>query len=133
MFNFRHETRNDANSDGVTAADAKFARKPEFALHYGNTVQPGPGAMAYAYESLSLAPFPVSGPTIATRTPINPTAAPMYVLQSIPIASYGGTVAGQMVGQPLFNPYGNGYSGAPPQNFAYVPNAVDPTDARRVL
>lgn len=133
MFSFRHKTRNDPNSDGVTASDAAFRRKPEFTLQYGATVQPTAGAMAYAYESLSLAPFPVSGPTIATRTPINPTAAPMYVLQSIPIASYGGIVAGQLAAQPLFNPYGGGYSGAPPPNFAYVPNQVDPTVQRRTL
>jgi len=133
MINFRHTTRNDPANDGVTAADANYIRKPAFSINYGATEQPSPGAQAYAYESYALPPFPVSGPTIATRTPIRPTTSPMYVLQSIPIASYGGTVAGQMVAQPLFNPYGVGYSNAPPQGLSYIPNLVDPTVQRRTL
>jgi len=129
MFRFRHKTRREV---GVHAADARVV-KPQFELHYSNTVQPSAGAMAYALESLSLAPFPPSGPTIATRDPIRPTTRPMYALQSIPLVSLGGTVSGQMAMQPLFNPFGGGYSGPAPQNFTFVPNAVDPTITRRSM
>jgi hypothetical protein len=130
MFSFRHKTRNDLSSDGVTASTAKFS-VPGYSAHYGATVQPTAGAMAYAYESLALVPFPPSGPSIATRHPINPTTPPLYALQSIPVAGYGGIVAGQMSQQPLFNPYGGGYSGDAPAQFTFIPNAVDPETQRR--
>ena len=125
MFSFRHQHRNKA--DGLQAAAANFSGAG-YSASYGATVQPSPGAMAYAYETLGLVAFPPSGPSIATRTPINPTATPLYVLQSIPMVSFGGTVSGQMVAQPLFNPYGGGYSGPSPVQHLFAPNLVDPTN-----
>jgi hypothetical protein len=134
VFKFNHTTRNEApaGQPGLDAGDARIAA-PIFEIQYQNTVQPSPGAMAYAFESLALTPYPVSGPTVATRRPINPTAQPMYVLQSVPLVglSFGGTVAGQLVTQPLFNPYGGGYSGEAPTQFAFAPNAVDPLASQR--
>lgn len=125
-FSFRHKARHE---HGIEASDARFT-VPGFGLHYGNTTQPSPGAMAYAYEVLALPQFPPSGPTVATRRPINPTSKPMYVLQAVPavsVSGFGGTVAGQLALAPLFNPY-QGFSGiAPMEIHAIPPNIVDPT------
>ena len=130
MFHFRHSHRNQVG--GLSAGAARISA-PGYTNHYGLTAQPTPGAMAYAYESLALVPYPPSGPSVATRTPIRPTSKPMYVMQSVPLAGYGGIVAGQMITQPLFNPYG-GYSGfAPPAMSFMPPNIVDPSQMNGML
>lgn len=129
MFTFRHSHRNHVG--GLVASAARFG-PPGYSAHYGQTAQPTPAAMSYAYESLALIPYPPSGPSIAVRDPIKATAKPLYVLQSIPMVGLP-TVAGQLVGQPLFNPYG-GYSGPSPLPINVMPpNIVDPAQAAGML
>lgn len=71
---------------------------------WGRKRLPGPGAMNYALESLALAPFPVSGPTVAVRQPRMVTQAPQeYVMQAVMIAGVP-TQAGQILAQPLYDP-----------------------------
>jgi hypothetical protein len=66
---------------------------------------PGPGAMNYAYETLALAPFPVAGPSVATRTPLRVTQGQQaYVRHTVGISGAGGTQAGQVMSAPLFDP-----------------------------
>lgn len=84
---------------------------------------PGPGAMNYAYEGLSLAAQSPIGPGVRTRTPIIPfaqipTEAPhMVTLAGLP------TVSGQLVKAPLYDPDNGGYGppliGTPPMPFPH--------------
>lgn len=66
---------------------------------------PGPGSGNYAFETLGLAAFTPSGPSVATRTPINPLAGgdQLYVMQAVGVDGIP-TVAGQVISQPLFDP-----------------------------
>lgn len=134
--------------DGVTASDAMWG-PARFRIVYEQKPQPSPGAQAYAYESLSLPPFPPSGPSITVRGngQPRPVATPMYTFQAIPLTGLGGTVAGSLYGGQLFDPNGPGFSGPPPyalspltaMNRATInpdfqatlrPNVVDPTRTR---
>lgn len=67
--------------------------------------QPSPGAQAYAWETLGLAPFSPIGPSVNVRKGISPLAGieqpvslQAVVLNGVP------TNAGQIYGQALFDP-----------------------------
>lgn len=68
-----------------------------------------PGANAYAFETLALAEFTPVGPSIVTRQPMRVTTANVYMYQQLGIAGYGGLVPGNMIMQPLVDPYSNSY------------------------
>ena len=130
-YTFRHKHKNHVG--GLSASAARFVGRGDYHAHYGLTDQPQAGADRYAYESLGLVPYTPIGPGQGARASVHATAKPLYVLQSIPVAGLGGIVAGQMIGQPLFNPY-SGYSGYPPLPVsAFPPNIVDPSQLKGML
>ena len=66
---------------------------------------PSPGAMRYAWESLGLEQFTPIGPGVATRKPIVPLPGGDQPYVGLAVRLDGiPTVAGQVVGQPLYNP-----------------------------
>lgn len=80
--------------------------------------QPSPGAQAFAWETLSLAQFTPAGPSITVRQGFRVLsgADQPYVGQAVSLEGVP-TTAGQVVGQPLFDPE-NGFvsSGMPIYN-----------------
>jgi hypothetical protein len=72
---------------------------------------PDPGAQAYAWETLGLEPFSPIGPGVRTRIGIKPLFAQVYTEQAV-ILNGIPTTAGQIFGQPLFDPSapGSGYT-----------------------
>ncbi len=70
----------------------------------------GPGAMNYAFDSLELAESTPIGPGIRQRQFWNKTQAPLFVDSMMrPVSGYGGVAQGQMISQPLLDPYNNRY------------------------
>lgn len=66
---------------------------------------PGPGTGNFAYETLSLFNLTPIGPGVRAREQIRSIGKQLYVLQSAPVVGVP-LVAGQIVGQPLYNPNG---------------------------
>lgn len=70
----------------------------------------GPGAMNYAFDSLALAESTAIGPAIRQRQFWNIRPVPLFVGEiSRPTSGYGGVAQGQMLSQPLLDPYNNSY------------------------
>jgi len=86
----------------------EIPRDPPEGLYQGvweKKRMPSPGAQAYAWETLGLAPFTPIGPAVTTRVGIHPlpgTPQPVS-LQAVPLDGIP-TTAGQVIGQPLFDP-----------------------------
>lgn len=71
---------------------------------------PGPGAMNYAFDTLSLAESSPIGPGVRQRQFWNKLPTPLFVPSpTAPMAGLGGVVHGQTISQPLFDPYSNVY------------------------
>src|SRR5271165_3390016 len=85
----------------------------QFHLSYGLRPQPDiGGALNYAYENYGLPLNNVAGPWMVARWPLPPIGSrPLGFYQTAPITSIGGLVPGQIISQPLLNPYdmGSGY------------------------
>ncbi len=67
---------------------------------------PDPGAQNYAYENLGLFEQTFIGPAVANRgaiLPLQPPQVYQYFVQTM--GGVGGLSAGQMIFQPLLNPY----------------------------
>lgn len=99
-------------------------KKGPFHLVWHKTHQPSPGVMNYAYETLALFPVTPAGPTVNVRQPhrfnplqpLQPVVTNAVPVQGIP------TTAGQIFGQPLFDPDTGHYTrGA--QGYGNVPYA----------
>lgn len=70
----------------------------------------GPGAMSYAFETLALAESTPIGPGIRQRVFWNTIEPPLFVPEMTrPTSGYGGVAQGQLIAQPLFDPYSNRY------------------------
>lgn len=114
----------------------EIPRDPPEGLYQGvweKKRQPSPGAQAFAWETLSLAQFVPSGPSITVRQGFKPlpgTQQP-YVGQAVNLDGVP-IVAGQMVGQPLFDP-NSGYvgSGLPIVNNPF-PFSSEPAGGRAI-
>lgn len=86
----------------------EIPRDPPEGLYQGvweKRRMPSPGAQAYSWETLSLAQFTPIGPAVNTRIGIQPlpgtpqpVALKAVTLDGVP------TTAGQVIGQPLFDP-----------------------------
>jgi hypothetical protein len=97
MWPFRKKTALDPGNAGFNELPgtykAVWQRKP----------MPDPGAQNYAWESLAMAQFAPSGPSVATRKPIISTMGQMYVGKAVVLNGIP-TMAGGIVGQPLMDP-----------------------------
>ncbi len=91
---------------------------------------PGPGAMNMAFETLQLAQFPVSGPSIAVRDKMSVIQPQQLAVEkSVSIAGIP-TTAGQVLGQPLFDPKsGMGIGVQPMNNVPYDKKGIAPAGA----
>lgn len=114
----------------------EIPRDPPEGLYQGvweKKRQPSPGAQAFAWETLSLAQFVPAGPSITVRQGIRPLAGTEqpYVGQAVNLDGVP-TTAGQMVGQPLYDP-NNGYvgSGLPIYNNPF-PFSSEPDGGRAI-
>lgn len=75
---------------------------------------PGPGAQNYAFDSLALAESTAIGPAIAQRSFWKTIMQPLFVNNlTRPTSGYGGVAQGQLLSQPLFDPYNNSYGAIP--------------------
>lgn len=77
---------------------------------------PDPGAQPFAWEALGLPPFTPIGPAVANRDQIRATFSQLYSLQAVPLQGMP-IVAGQIFGQPLYDPdqdKSGGYVGGDP-------------------
>lgn len=84
--------------------------------HWIRKEQPGSGAMEYAFETMGLPELSPIDHAICIRTGFSPLAfgPQVYVPRvSVPIAGLGGLSHGQMIMQPLYDPYSNSYAGSP--------------------
>ena len=80
--------------------------------HWTRKEQPTPGALAYAFESLGLVEFTPIGAGVAQRVQLRPLAAQSYLpAQLLPLQGLGGIVAGQVITQPLIDPYNQTFGG----------------------
>lgn len=76
--------------------------------------QPSPGAMGYAFETLALPELSPIDHAVCVRKGFSAFAGSPQVYfpaVNVPIAGLGGLVQGQMVMQPLYDPYSNTYAG----------------------
>jgi hypothetical protein len=97
-----------------------------FHLSWERKQLPDPGAQNYAFESYGLVAFPPSGPSVTTRQPVVPLplGPQMYSWQGVRLDGIP-LVAGQIHGQPLFDPQLPGFTeGLPPQISPLVPYNV---------
>lgn len=72
--------------------------------------------MAYAFETLALPELSPIDHGICVRKGFSALAGSpqLYVpTVAVPTNGYGGLIQGQMIMQPLFDPYSNNYAGAP--------------------
>lgn len=70
----------------------------------------GPGAMNYAFETLALNKSTAIGPGVRQRQFWATVATPLFVeTMGRPTSGYGGVAQGQVLSQPLFDPYNNTY------------------------
>lgn len=86
----------------------EIPRDPPEGLYQGvweKKRQPSPGAQAYAWETLGLVQFVPSGPSITVRRGISvlPGAPQPAIGLAVPLNGVPLT-AGQVVGQPLYDP-----------------------------
>jgi len=89
---------------------------------------PLPGAQAFAWETLGLVEFSPIGPSVVPDRSIRPTENGVFAGLAITVAGIP-MQAGQIVGQPLFDPSapGSGYTGLAPMSYnefgANAPNS----------
>lgn len=89
---------------------------------------PDPGAQNFAWETLGLFQLAPSGPTVTNRDAIVPLSTPMYAYQSGMLLGTPLT-AGQIVGQPLYDP-NSGYTNTLSYGrFDQAPNDANPRQA----
>lgn len=84
--------------------------------HWIKKDQPSAGAMEYAFETMGLPELSPIDHAICVRTGFLPFAfsPQVYVPNvSVPVNGLGGLVQGQMVMQPLYDPYSNSFAGSP--------------------
>lgn len=87
----------------------EIPRDPPDGLYQGvweKKRQPSPGAQAYAWETLGLSQFTPIGPAVTTRVGIAPLpGTPQPYIRGKAVSLQGvPTTAGQIIGQPLFDP-----------------------------
>lgn len=84
---------------------------PDYKAVWERKAMPDPGAQNYAWESLGLEPFSPIGPGVRVRIGITPLFSQIYTQQAGFLTGIP-TTAGQMFGQPLFDPAapGSGYT-----------------------
>lgn len=111
--------KKDVNIVDPGATPFKTLPTPGYEQVWERKAMPDPGAQNYAFETLQLAPFTPIGPTERTRQPLVPTSPQIYVNYGALLSGMG-TIAGQMVGQPLFDPNvpGNGYTSGNPNSYS---------------
>lgn len=84
--------------------------------HWIRKQQPSPGAMAFAFETMSLPELSPIDHAVCVRKGFSAFAgsAQVYVpVVAVPTAGLGGLVQGQFISQPLYDPYSNTYGGSP--------------------
>lgn len=85
----------------------------EAAYHWTKKRLPSPGAQNYAFETLALAQFTQIGAGVAQRHFFKVLQPPQLYIggQALPVTGLGGVSAGQMIMQPLIDPYSKTYGG----------------------
>jgi len=81
--------------------------------HWVKKDLPDPGAQNYAFESLGLTEFTPIGAGVAQRQMFNVLQPPSLFVngQMLLTSGVGGVAAGQVIFQPLIDPYNNTYGG----------------------
>ncbi len=106
MWPFKRKARLDPGNSGFNEDQGTFR------IVYERKPMPDPGAQNYAYESLGLVAFPPAGPSITIRQPRETVFPQMYATHAIPQNGIP-LVAGQIFGQPLFDPQSGGFANDP--------------------
>lgn len=98
------------HTDGHRTNNKRFTDIMADGYHWVQKRLNGPGAMNYAFDSLALAESTPIGPGVRQRQFWVTQPVPLFVdAMSRPISGYGGVAQGQMISQPLFDPYNNQY------------------------
>lgn len=104
-----------SHQEGHRADKSRFADIWKNTYHWQRKRLPTPGAQNYAFETLALAEFSPVGWGVRARQFFNVLQPPqLYVNgQALPITGLGGLIAGQVIMQPLIDPYSGTYGGYP--------------------
>lgn len=115
FYNYSGDAVAAAHYMGHMADPNRFGVPGAFTYHWVNKEQPTPGALSYAFESLALPEFSPIGPGVHPKnlTLRNATQQPQSYIpnQAVPIAGYGGVLAGTVIMQPLYDPASNSFGG----------------------
>jgi hypothetical protein len=104
-----------AHTDGHRANENRFTQIMIDGYTWVQKRLNGPGAMNYAFDSLALAESTSIGAGIAQRQYWASVARPLFTDQVFrPTSGYGGVIQGQVIYQPLFDPYNNTYGNIQP-------------------
>lgn len=105
------------HTDGHRANPKRFSSIMADGFHWVRKRLSGPGAMNYAFDSLALAESTPIGPGVAQRQFWATISPPLFVAEMArPVSGYGGVIQGQVLSQPLFNPYNNSFGTIPNPN-----------------
>lgn len=104
-----------AHSEGHRADRSRFADIFQNGFHWQKKRLPSPGTGNYAFETLALFETTPIGPAVAQRQMFKVVQPPQLYIraQAIPVSGIGGINAGQVVLQPLIDPYSGTYGGIP--------------------
>lgn len=112
----------NASPAGAHTEGHRFDAKKRFAdiftggiYHWQKKRLPTPGAQNYAFETLGLTEFTPIGAGVRNRNAFRVLQKPqLYVNgQAYLTSGLGGIAAGQMIFQPLLDPYNGQYGGVP--------------------
>ncbi len=84
--------------------------------HWVHKKQPDSGAMEYAFETYAINETSPIDHAVSVRKGFSAFAFSPQVyfpMQTVPTSGLGGLIQGQMISQPLYDPYSNSYSGSP--------------------
>lgn len=105
------------HNEGQRNSTARFGNDIyENFYHWVHKKQPGSGAEEFAFETLGLPEFSPIDHAVCVRKGFSVFAGSpqVYVpMVAVPTNGYGGLSQGQMIMQPLYDPYSNSYAGSP--------------------
>lgn len=104
-----------SHNEGARANPRRFADITKAMYHWTRKRLPDPGAQNYAFETLGLVEFTPIGPAIGADIVLMKTQPPAFYISNsmVVINGLGGLAAGQIILQPLINPYDQTYGGDP--------------------
>ena len=101
------------HNEGARLNKGRFSETFSGINHWVRKRLPTPGAQNYAYESLGLAEFSYAGRATANKHSYRVVQTPQLYVdgQSLLTSGLGGVAAGQIISQPLIDPYNQNYAG----------------------